>query len=144
MAVLGCALWGSRDFDFRTGLFPWAIGFPVLALAIIQLIMGLMGKESRSSMDSLAEGYSGITKDVIHRRTTGAFGWILVLCLAIWLVGFVIAVPLYMFLHLKMGERKEGWLPTFILTAASWSLVYGFFGRLMHLRFPEGVLWKWW
>ena len=144
VGVLGCALWESRDFDFRTGLFPWAIGFPVLALAIIQLIMDLMGKESGTSIDSMAEGYSGITKDVIHRRTTGAFGWILVLCLAIWLVGFVIAVPLYMFLHLKMGERKEGWLPTFILTAASWALVYGFFGRLMHLRFPEGVLLKWW
>ena len=50
-----CALWESRKFNVRAGLFPWAIGFPVLALAIVQLIMDLMGKGSRSSDDHLTE-----------------------------------------------------------------------------------------
>ena len=31
------ALWHSRSFGMRAGLFPWAVGFPGLALAIAQL-----------------------------------------------------------------------------------------------------------
>jgi hypothetical protein len=30
-------LWEARDWPFRARLFPWAIGIPVLALALIQL-----------------------------------------------------------------------------------------------------------
>lgn len=29
------ALWQSRAFDLRTGLFPWVIGIPVFCLAAI-------------------------------------------------------------------------------------------------------------
>ncbi len=46
VVVFACALWKSRTFPFTTGFFPWVIGFPVLALAIFQLIMDMKGKEA--------------------------------------------------------------------------------------------------
>ncbi|MGH8649436.1 MAG: tripartite tricarboxylate transporter permease, partial [Burkholderiales bacterium] len=35
VVVLAAALWQSRDFGFRAGLFPWAIGIPLLALSLL-------------------------------------------------------------------------------------------------------------
>jgi putative tricarboxylic transport membrane protein len=38
VAVLAAwALWVARSWPFQTRLFPWCIGFPVLALAVVQL-----------------------------------------------------------------------------------------------------------
>jgi len=34
--LLVWVVWEARSWPFRTRLFPWAIGFPVLALAMIQ------------------------------------------------------------------------------------------------------------
>src|SRR5688572_5762778 len=38
VGVLAAALWESRNFGFRAGLFPWVIGAPVLALATLLLV----------------------------------------------------------------------------------------------------------
>jgi TctA family transporter len=37
ISLLALALWQSRNFGFRAGLFPWVIGTPTLLLALFQL-----------------------------------------------------------------------------------------------------------
>ena len=36
-------LWEARDWPFRARLFPWAIGFPVLALVLLQVALSVRG-----------------------------------------------------------------------------------------------------
>ncbi|MBI2231111.1 MAG: hypothetical protein HYU46_18670, partial [Deltaproteobacteria bacterium] len=43
--VLALALFQSRNFGFRAGLFPWAIGIPTLFLALVQLGKDILGRE---------------------------------------------------------------------------------------------------
>ncbi len=136
------ALWGSRHFNFRAGLFPWAIGFIVLAMAIAQLVMDFMGREGRRSDDRLAEAGAELPLDVINRRTVGIFGWIIGYLVAIWLFGFSIGGALCTFIQLKIGAR-ERWLITLILTACGWALIYGLFDRVLHVPFPTGQLFLW-
>jgi hypothetical protein len=36
-------VWEARDWPFRARLFPWAIGFPVLALVLLQVALAVRG-----------------------------------------------------------------------------------------------------
>lgn len=140
--ALALALWQSRHFDFRSGLFPWVVGFPVLAFAIIQLVMDLMGKKGRSSEAPLAEIGPELPPKVVNLRTAGIFGWMIAYFVAIWLLGFSIGVPLCTFIYLRIGSREK-WLLSLILTGLSWAFIYGLFDRVLHVPFPQGQLFQW-
>lgn len=133
------ALWESRHFNFRTGLFPWFIGFPALALAITQFVRDLVVKEEKRGYDHLVEAGPDLPIDVVNRRTASIFGWILGYFVTTWLFGFVIGIPLCTFIQLKMGYR-ERWPISLILTAFTWVFIYGLFKFLLHVPFPPGLL----
>ena len=50
IATLALALWQSRNFGFRAGLFPWVIGIPTLILAVAQLGRDLYGKKKKKEL----------------------------------------------------------------------------------------------
>jgi len=141
VVVLALALWQSRHFDFRAGLFPWAIGFPVLFLTIAQLIMDFLGKGNRRRGDQSGETGSDLPAGVVNRRTAGMFGWIVSYFVGIWLLGFSFGVPLCTFLQLKIFGR-ERWPHSLIYTASVWALIYGIFDRVLHVPFPAGYLFE--
>jgi putative tricarboxylic transport membrane protein len=142
IVVFVVALWQSLGFDFRTGLFPWAIGFPVLALTIVQLIVDLTGKEGKSHGDHSEEAGPGLPMDVVNRRTLGIFGWIIGYFAAIWLLGFSVGVPLCTFIQLKIGFREK-WPLSVVMTAFAWAFIYCLFDRVLHIPFPTGQLFLW-
>jgi putative tricarboxylic transport membrane protein len=142
VVVFAAALWTSLEFDFRTGFFPWVVGFPVLALTIVQLIMDFMGKGGRSRDGSSEEAVAELPIDVVNRRTLGIFFWIISYFAAIWLLGFSIGVPLCTFIQLKMGY-KEKWPLSLIMTASAWAFIYCIFDRVLHVPFPTGQLLLW-
>lgn len=140
--VLSLALWQSRNFNVRAGLFPWAIGFPLLLLALVQLARELSGKvSSQSRARHIEEEGPEIPADVANRRTAGMFGWIIIYFLAIWLLGFPIGGALCSFVQLKFAS-KEKWLITIILTAGLWAFVYLLFERTLHVPFPPGYIFE--
>lgn len=138
VAAVAWALWESRHFNFRAGLFPWVIGFPVLALAIVQFYINFTGRE-KHLRKSLAELELGIPNPVVARRTACIFGWIVGYLVAIWLLGFTLGGSLCTFLMLKVGSR-EPWPLTLALTAAMWAFIYGLFDRALHVPLPPGQL----
>jgi putative tricarboxylic transport membrane protein len=142
IVVLALALWQSRRFDFRTGLFPWAIGFPVLSLTIVQCITDFLGKGNKGNSDHLGEAGSELPTDVVNRRTAGMFGWIASYFVGIWLLGFSFGVPLCTFIQLKIFSREK-WPQSLIYTAAAWVLIYGIFDHVLHVPFPTGQLFLW-
>ena len=52
--LLVWVVWEARDWPFRTRLFPWSIGFPVLGLALVQLGIASW-KATRRQMDSAVD-----------------------------------------------------------------------------------------
>jgi TctA family transporter len=136
------ALWVSRKFNFKAGLFPWAIGFPVLALSIAQCFMDLLGKKERRSATPIPEAEAALPPKIVNRRTLGILGWILGYFGAIWLFGFSIGCPLCTFIQLKFGSREK-WLLTFILTASVWLFIYGLFDRALRIPFFTGQVLLW-
>ena len=141
VAAVAWALWESRRFNVRAGLFPRVIGFPILALALVQLFSDFTGKE-KFPRQGPAELEPEIPAPEVFRRTASIFGWIVGYLAAIWLLGFTLGGSLCTFLMLKVGSR-ERWPISLIMTAAMWAFTYGVFDRALHVPFPPGQLFSW-
>ena len=139
--VLAAALWQSRDFGFRAGLFPWVIGIPVFALAVLQLVLELAGKEQRPAM-FVPEPGPDIPALELRRRTAAILGWIVGYLAAIWLLGFTLGGTLCTFLLLKIGSR-ERWPISLAMTAGVAAFIYAVFERGLRVPFPPGQLFAW-
>ncbi len=139
--VLALALWQSRDFGYRAGLFPWVIGTPVLALAIIQLSLVLTGKVKRT-IGGEGEGAPDLSPEVVYRRNASIIGWLIGFLVAIWLVGFLYATPVAMLLYLKLAGREK-WPITIVMTALTWTIFYALFDYSLSIPFPDGQLFIW-
>src|SRR5688572_33393150 len=64
VVTIAVALFESRNFGFRAGLFPWVIGIPTLLLALVQLTKDItLHKKER------ADGHEAIPPAVVRRRT---------------------------------------------------------------------------
>ena len=57
----------------------------------------------------------------------------------IWLVGYVIAIPLMVFTYLKF-QSGETWVLSTVLTVIAFVFFYALFVRLLNLPFPDGFL----
>jgi TctA family transporter len=134
--TLALALWQSRNFGIRAGLFPWVIGIPTLLLALSQLIKDTAGREKIEDGEVEADA---VPPDIARKRTIAIIGWTVGCFLLIWLLGFSWAVPLTIFLYLKLSGR-ESWTITLAVTFCSWLFFYALFERMLHVPFPEGYL----
>lgn len=137
--ILVLALWQSRNFGFRAGLFPWAIGIPTLVLALLQLGKDVSGRKKRRSVTYEGEGKIQVSPEVAMRRTLSILGWIVGFFITIWLLGFTYAVPLTILLYLKLAGR-ENWPITAIVTFVTWLFFHVLFERALNVPFPEGLL----
>jgi hypothetical protein len=137
--LLALALWQSRNFGVRAGLFPWVIGTPTLLLALIQLAKDLRGHKKVSGPAFEGEGAVEVSPEVATRRTLTILGWTVGFFIAIWLLGFSYAVPLTMVLYLKLAGREK-WPITVIMTFCTWGFFYVLFQRILNVPFPDGLI----
>jgi len=139
IVLLALALWQSRNFGYRAGLFPWAIGIPTFILAIAQLGRDLYGKKKNAAASMIENVEEEIDPAVVRKRTIEVILWTIGFFLAIWILGFSYAVPLTILLYLKFAG-KESWLMTAMVTFFSWLFYWGLFEKLLNVPFPEGLL----
>jgi hypothetical protein len=142
LALLAMALWKSRNFGFRAGLFPWVIGYPVLLLAGVQLFLDLTGRTRFKAEDFSAVAGQDLPTEAVYSRTTTVCGWIVGYFAAIWLLGFSLAVPLATLLYLKLAG-SEKWPITIALSAIGWIFFYALFAYTLHVPFPDGAIFTW-
>jgi putative tricarboxylic transport membrane protein len=140
--ILVLALWQSRDFNVRAGLFPWVTGIPLLGLSLLQLGKELTGKAVVRSRVKQSEDEHEIPRDVQIRRTRDMFIWIVVYFLAIWLLGFSVGGTLCCFLQLKFASREK-WPITIMLTVGLWAFIYLLFQQVLNVPFPPGQIFEW-
>jgi putative tricarboxylic transport membrane protein len=139
IVLLALALWQSRNFGVRAGLFPWVIGTPTLVLALFQLAKDLRGKRKVNGPQFEAVAAVEVSSEVATRRTLIIIGWIVGFFVAIWLLGFSYAVPLTMALYLKLAGREK-WPLIAIMTLCTWVVFYLLFERMLNVPFPDGLL----
>jgi len=136
MLVAGYAVFAATAWPWKAALFPLAIGVPLFCLATAELLWALFGTGEVGAIDG-DPALDGAT-----RRMLAAAGWMLGFLAAIVLLGFPIAVPLFLLLYLKL-QGGEGWGLSIVITAVVWGVFYGLFDALLHLPFPSGWLLDW-
>lgn len=135
----------AQDWRMQARLYPWAIGIPMLILAIVQVILDLKGIKAKQSSDATPMDYqfSQVTDPVTARkRTIIMFSWLVGFFFGIWLLGFPIAIALMMFTYLKF-QGNESWVLSIALTVIAWLFFWGLFVKLLTLPFPEGLIITW-
>lgn len=141
MLVSGAAVIIALGWPWKAALFPIAIGIPVFCMAAAEVLWGVLGPAARGqAMDFQLSDQ--IPRTVAVGRTLQAIAWMLGFFGAIALVGFPLAVPLFVFLYLKL-QGREKWVLSAVFTAVVWALFYGIFDRLLHLPFPAGWIQTW-
>jgi len=139
IALLAMALWTSRNFGFRAGLFPWAIGTPTLMLAIGQLVRDIYGRKKKKESDIPEIPETEVAPEDVKQRTISIIIWTIGFFIVIWFLGFSYAVPLTMLLYLRFAA-KERWLMTVLVTFFSWLFYWSLFEKMLNVPFPEGLL----
>jgi TctA family transporter len=140
VALFAFALWQGVKWPAETALFPRVIAIPTLVLAIVYLVRVLAKRPQR--IDRLSATQLAPGEALLRWRLVRIWGWIIAFFLAIWLLGFPIAVPLTMLLHLRLSGR-ERWPVTMGVTVITALVLAGLFQCFLHLPFPAGILMNW-
>ena len=147
--VVVIAVWvvTAAGLNWDTRLFPWAVGIPALALALRQLVTDWQGAGAKTEQRE-GERYPGVLDIAVDRsippeemlrHTVKTAYWILTFACGIWFLGFLIAIPLFIFSYL-ISEAKARKLPALIVAGLTFLFVWVLFDQVMHLAWPEAAL----
>jgi len=142
MLASGYGVITAWSWPWKAALFPLVIGIPVFCLAAAEALWALFGKRPADGRASDFQLSRDLPEKETRRRTAIAIGWMLGFFAGIVLVGFPLAVALFVFLYLRLHGR-ESWTLSLTFTAVLWGIFYALFDRLLHLPFPAGWLSSW-
>lgn len=140
VAVFAYATVTALTFPEGARLFPLAIAIPSLLLAVLLAVISLRSHSSTMAptpADPDAE--VALTTDERTRRTAEIGAWFLGIFAAVYLLGFLVAIPIAAVAYLRFGAR-ESWITSLGVAAVCWALVFGVFDRLLHVPLPAGEL----
>lgn len=123
LVISGYVIFTASRWSFKTGFFPLAAAIPLLVLVLIHLYLELFAPAEVSKGPAVEAEFSDeVAPDIARRRVITIFSWIAAFILFVYLIGFPLTVPLFIFCYLKF-QSDVTWLSTIALTAISW----GFF-----------------
>ncbi|MFQ5918293.1 MAG: tripartite tricarboxylate transporter TctB family protein [Candidatus Binatia bacterium] len=133
----------ARQWQFQARLFPWTIGIPALLLCFAQLAMDLFRTTESDNPDDVSGLMDlpvdrGVPVSVVVRRAVNIFGWVIGFFLVIWLIGFIISVPLFVLLYLLVQAREKLWV-SLTYTGAMLIFLIVIFHQVLHIPWPPGV-----
>jgi Tripartite tricarboxylate transporter TctB family len=125
--VAAYAVYAALRWPPKAALFPLTMGIPLLVLALAQTLVELRDP-ARPAQSPGA-----------RTRTFIVFAWMATFIALVLLVGFPIAVPVFVFSYLVV-ESREGWVLSIALAAAAWGAFHLLFERLLHFPFEDGLI----
>lgn len=138
------------EFPFRDQLFPLVasgmilfFGLASAAAIIAALRKGGAGSsdepETRPSEGRIGDGIPGVHQDI--KVVLRIFGFIILLVLLVLLVGHMVAIPIFIFLYMKMNNEKL-WLGV-VCAVAFWGFTWFILVKTMNVAFPVPYLVDW-
>ncbi len=142
LAILA-AMIAAWDWPLRASIIVLVLGSAGLVMVAAQLILDLSrsrkpAPEARPAFEipSFEEGGAR----ALPRGALEVWCWLIGLLLAILAVGLPAALALFVFLYMK--SYGAGWLPSLGMAAAIAGFEYGVYDRIMHVYWPEALIWR--
>jgi hypothetical protein len=135
----------AQDWRMQARLYPWAIGIPMVILALVQVILDLRGYKAKETSDGAPVDFQftqTIEPALARKRAITMFSWLLGFFLVVWLLGFEYGIPLMVFSYLKF-QSNESWVLSIILTVLAFVFFWLLFVKLLTLPFPQGLIFTW-
>lgn len=140
VTLLSWAVWEAQGWPARTRFFPLAIGYPVLAMAVMHLAYSLWlglrpvrSGQGRAEVEPAAEGGIVLDPVVVRRRTLEISFWAVTFALGLYLLGFKVGGLVIPTIFLRF-QARELWRTSLLYSLG----VYIFFkiGLEEALSFP--------
>jgi len=145
VAIFIGAVWWGWEWPYIAKLMPvYIAAVPGLLLGVTQLIGEASGSEARRAKQAEGVEMDDTTKVELDektelRRTLTYFAWFIGGAAGIWLLGIVITLPLLAFLYMLV-EGREKLIPSVIMAACTYGMIWGLFEYMLEMRWPPGLL----
>lgn len=145
VAIFTVAVWWGWEWPYIAKLMPvYIAAIPGLVLGVTQLIGEASGSEARRAKKAEGVEMDDTTKVELDektelRRTLVYFAWFIGGAAGIWLLGIVITLPLLAFLYMLV-EGREKLIPSVIMAACTYGMIWGLFEYTLEMRWPPGLL----
>jgi hypothetical protein len=133
--VMVAALFVAKDWPIRASIIIILLGSIGVLLALLQLRLDL--KAARAEDTKILRPTFEV-QAIEHQGRWGSleiWAWLWGLFFAIHLIGFPIALPLFVFLYVKLYGGS--WLTAVLLTAITWGFLYGIYDNLLTVPWPK-------
>ncbi|MFB3886248.1 MAG: tripartite tricarboxylate transporter TctB family protein [Thermodesulfobacteriota bacterium] len=124
---------GLNALSSRAMRFPLIVGGITSILLLVEILRGIWrGRPKTVLKETKEDSFKELGSHL------PAIAMLVAIVPLIWILGFLIAIPLHLFLFLKFNGEK--WLPSFITGLVTWIILY--FGLYLGMRIPfdEGLL----
>lgn len=151
--VFAGAIFVAMGYNHRARIAPLVIAIPGLLVTLILLALELKKQAKLVSNPALAaSGQAGeaVSAQVAGQENPGPgrkflgaelnpFFWLTALLAMLFVVGFAVAIPVYLFLFLRVRSQEKT-LFSVIFSLVAWAGLYVFFDRLLHIPLYQGVV----
>jgi hypothetical protein len=125
--------------EFRTKFMPVLVSAITLVLTIVALIQEFRGAAKASGIKEQEAGEIQKKTEAPLSGYLKAFGWFFLLIVSVYILGFFIAIPLWIFFYLwKHGHR---WWSALLQGAGAILIAYLVFVVLLQVKFYQGLIW---
>jgi hypothetical protein len=134
LVILG-ALFIAKDWPVRASIIILLLGGVGVILIVFQLLVDI--KAMRTEGAQITRPTFEV-QAIEHQGRWGSleiWAWLWGLFFAIHLIGFPIALPLFVFLYVKV--YGGAWLTAVLLTALTWGFLYGIYDHLLSVPWPK-------
>jgi hypothetical protein len=129
------ALFVAKDWPVRASIVILLLGSIGVVLALCQFVLdlkALRGERAKAARPTFE------VEALEHQGRWGSleiWAWLWGLFFAIHLIGFLTALPLFVFLYVKLYGGT--WPTAAILSAGTWAFLYGIFDQVLHVPWPK-------
>jgi hypothetical protein len=150
LIVALAALYAAAGYSAKGKLFPLIVTILLIVMLAVKLLsllsprigdrIDIQGIEfpDTKSKSSPKEDHPAVKEAAKWTKELMMLFWLLFLMACIYLIGFLAAIPMFLFLFLKF-QGKHGWLTSILVSVAVLVFIYGLFGVVLSVEFPQGL-----
>jgi len=120
----------SLQYELEAALFPWVFGSITLFMLVGQIWREVAARKREN----------GVVGSTELRPYVVGIAWVVGILPTVYLLGFLVGLPLYCFLYFKLHGQK--WLPSIGLSLLVAAVIYGGFIVGLGFSFYKGLLFQ--
>ncbi|MFQ5850316.1 MAG: hypothetical protein ACE5JU_06965 [Candidatus Binatia bacterium] len=126
------------EWELRASIIILVLGGGAFILALVQLASDLRLSHRRTPEAGGISFDAPVIQSQYRWGNIEIWAWLLGFYGGILLIGFLIAVPVFVFAYAKTYGAR--WVIALSLAVFAWGFIYGIFEYILHVPWPEPIL----